>query len=143
MRNEKRKWKCKFSFDKTVILKRILIIFKSALTTLLCISNLSVNTVLYRSSIFCRNFLNFGTAFKFCDTKKKLSILSGKSWKLSNQKDNLFEFALNVKVFLKWKRQYFINFCGAAFYVLSWIWIFDGWRNKTSDICFKGVGFFS
>ena len=38
---------CNFSFNKAVILKRILNIFKSALTGLPYISNLSVNTDLY------------------------------------------------------------------------------------------------
>ena len=50
---------CNFSFNKAVILKRILNIFKSALISLHCISNLSVNTVFCSLSIFCWNFLNF------------------------------------------------------------------------------------
>ena len=50
---------CKFSINKAVILKRIFNIFKSALTGLPCISNLSANAVFYRLSIFCWNFLNF------------------------------------------------------------------------------------
>ena len=50
---------CKLIFDKAVILKRILNIFKLALTGLPCNSNLSENAVFYSLFIFCWNFLNF------------------------------------------------------------------------------------
>ena len=50
---------CKLIFDKAVILKRILNIFKLALTVLPCNSNLSEDAVFYSLSIFCWNFLNF------------------------------------------------------------------------------------
>ena len=50
---------CKVSFNKAVMLERILNIFKSALRGLPCISNLSANAVFYSLSIFCWNFLNF------------------------------------------------------------------------------------
>ena len=60
-----------------------------------------------------------------------------------SEKFKLIEFALNGRVFLKWKRQYFINFCGITFYVISWTWMFDEWHNKTCDIYFKDVGLFS
>ena len=50
---------CKYSFNKAILLKRILNVFKSALTGLPCISNLSANAAFYSLSIFCWNFLNF------------------------------------------------------------------------------------
>ena len=48
---------CKLIFDKAVILKRILNIFKLALTGLP--TGLSENAVFYSLFIFCWNFLNF------------------------------------------------------------------------------------
>ena len=50
---------CKVSFNIALILKLILNTFKSALTNLPCISNLSANAVFYSLSSFYRNFLNF------------------------------------------------------------------------------------
>ena len=66
---------CKFSFNKAIILKRILNIFKSASTGLPCISILSANAVFYSLSIFCWNFLNF------VDTKNNFKDFIGKNLK--------------------------------------------------------------
>ena len=77
---------CKFSFNKAVILKRILNIFKSALTGFPCISNLSATTALYSLSIFCWNSFNFGSALTFCDTKSNFNNFIGKKLKIKQFK---------------------------------------------------------
>ena len=70
---------CNFSFNKAVILKRILNIFKSALTGLPYISNLSVNTDLYSYPLSAgiswilvplSSFVTQKTIFKDCIRKK-------------------------------------------------------------------------
>ena len=76
----------KNSFVAEVTLKRILSIFKSAVTGSPCISNLSANTVFYTLSIFCWNFLNFGSAFMFCDTEKNFTDFFSKKLKIKQLK---------------------------------------------------------
>ena len=88
------------------ILKRLYtIIFKSALIGLPCISSLSANTVFYKLSIFCWNFFNFGSALKVEVTCINVKLSKEKYIDLygfrNTSKLHLFEFALNVKVFLK------------------------------------------
>ena len=75
---------CKVSFNKAVILKRILNIFKLALKGLPFISNLSTNAIDYSLSIFCWNFLDFvDTKNNFKDfIRKKLKYKQFKQdWK--------------------------------------------------------------
>ena len=73
--------RCKFSFNKAVILKRIL-----SFNRFPCISDLSVNAVFESLSIFYCNFLNLVTLSSFMTQKTILRILLGKIWELNNFK---------------------------------------------------------
>ena len=105
LETRRRNGHCKDSFNKAVILKRTLNIFKSALKGLPCISNLIANAVFYSLSIFCSNFLDFvDTKNNFKDSIRKK--LKHKQFKQDQKKIKVI--CIKVKV----AQQRYINFDG-------------------------------